>query len=388
METTIGISTVFEKDSKMKNRKSKKIKFNLSKVSLTLALLAGCGVVESAKYEPGDVQKADEEPRVGAPLVEPQAPTQPLDLLKTRDLTFDTGLTSCVGAEFSEKNQWIFKPIQHVRTLQDFVSGFEISTPSQFIEGFDLILREIVEPKEGLVAYGKIRDGQSLSALWIRLRDALAVQPLPELKTENEKKAFWLNVYNFLMMDILRTNPSALLSNQRSGTFSRTRHTVAGKSVTLDQIEYGVLRLGGRRLSHSFPQEVVPSSIDSRLHVALVCGARGCPKLRNFAYEADKIDIILSENVHMFMNDQVKHVAFDAQSQSFRISELFQWFAVDFDTFAGGSKPSDVKQYILKGCRNDKEKLDEFFDSIETFSKLSPAQRIPYDWTTNEINSI
>jgi hypothetical protein len=372
----------------MKDGKKQAFKFTLSSVSLTLVLLGGCGVLESAQYRPGDLKNDYENPQTGVPLVGTQLPTGPSIKIKNRDLTFDTGLTSCVGADFSEKNQWIFKPIKYSRTLQDFVGGSEISNVSHFTEAFDLVLREIVEPTEGLVTYGKIRDGQSLSALWNRLRDALAKLALPEMKSDSEKKTFWLNVYNFLMIDILRTNPSALVSNQRSGTFSKTRHTVAGRSVTLDQIEYGVLRLGGRKISHSFPQESVPSSIDNRLHVALVCGAKGCPKLRNFAYEAEKLDIILSENVHMFMNDQVKHVAYDAKSQTTRISELFQWFSIDFDSFAGGKKPSDVKQYILRGCRNDKEKLDEFFESIETFSKLSPAQRIPYDWTPNENISI
>jgi|1048.fasta_scaffold32394_2 hypothetical protein len=357
----------------------------ISAAGSAMVLNNGCGLVESASYQPGDLPKGETPPGAGVPLVSPQSSSPSETSVKLRDLTFDTGLMACVGGELSSKKQWIFKPIKYNRSLQEFMSLEVISNWNEFFEAFDLVLREIVEPKEGLVAYSQIREGKSLGALWVRLRTALADLPLSGLRSDDERKAFWLNVYNFLMIDTLRENPSALVSSQRAGTFSRKRHGVAGSSVTLDQIEYGVLRLGGRNLSHPFPAATVPTTIDSRLHVALVCGAKGCPKLRNFAYEDEHLDSILNENVHMFMNDQVKHVAYDPQSQSIRLSELFQWFAVDFNTFAGGSRPSDVKRYVLKGCRNDKEKLDVLFDGIDSFSKLGSAQKIPYDWTPNEL---
>lgn len=352
----------------------------------TLALMSGCGFIESARYTPGAQVEGQQAPNVGVPLDSPVIPSPATSPTQFRELTFDTGITACVASEFSDKNQWIYKPLKRGKTLQDVTMVSEIESAGDFIEGFDLVLRDIVEPNEGLVAYAKIRNGGPYSEIWLKLRNALANLTLNSFQSENEKTSFWVNTYNFLMIDILRDNPAALSSTQRSSTFSRKKHTVSGSSVTLDQIEYGVLRLGGRKLAHPFPVNVTPEKIDNRLHVALVCGAKGCPKLRNFAYEAAKIDVILNENVHMFMNDQLKHVAYDSQSQTVRVSELFQWFSVDFDSFAGGIRPSDVKRYVLKGCRNDTEQLAVFFDSIETFAKLSPQQKIPYDWTSNELN--
>ena len=68
--------------------------------------------------------------------------------------------------------------------------------------------------------------------------------------TADQKKALWLNAYNALVMQTVvnhypiraeRQNYPANSIRQIPGAFEKTAHVIAGKSVTLDQIENTVL---------------------------------------------------------------------------------------------------------------------------------------------------
>lgn len=53
-------------------------------------------------------------------------------------------------------------------------------------------------------------------------------------------RAFWVNCYNAFVQDVLRTNP-AVYEDKRE-FFGSARFTVAGTSLSLDDIEHGILR--------------------------------------------------------------------------------------------------------------------------------------------------
>ena len=101
--------------------------------------------------------------------------------------------------------------------------------------------------------------------------------------SKNEQIAFWLNAYNAL---VLRTVIDQYPMPQRSreyparsvrqipGAFERLTRRVAGKSLTLDQIE----------------QTVLPAFNDPRLFLALGRGAVGSGRLRSEAYTASDLE--------------------------------------------------------------------------------------------------
>ena len=43
---------------------------------------------------------------------------------------------------------------------------------------------------------------------------------------------------------------------------------------------------------------------DPRIHFALVCAAKGCPRLRNRAYTADQLHFQLEDNAREFFSDR------------------------------------------------------------------------------------
>jgi len=346
-----------------------------------LCSLAACGVFETSTYSPSPTngaRKSTQDPNTQSKI------EKPADLTGTRDLNFDTGLATCVKETFNSNKTLVFAPIKYSKALADFASMQSLESDADFLMLFDLILRAIVSPSNGLVQYSRLRTGGDLKPVWSLVMAHLPEFQLNGLTSENAKLAFWTNAYNLVMIDILVNDTTALQTVNQKGTFETTVRNIGGKDFTLSQIEYGVLRLNGGSLANEAPAESKPEGIERRLHAALVCGARSCPKLRNFAYEPEALDVILNENIHMFFNDTTNHLIPSNQSSPIRFSKLFQWFPTDFDLMAGNTAPAEAARFLLPSCRQDKDAVTELFTSLGSFSQLPQSQVITYDWTLNE----
>ena len=95
--------------------------------------------------------------------------------------------------------------------------------------------------------------------------------------SRDEKVAFWLNGYNAIVLQTvinhypIRGKSSQYPQNsirQISGAFERAKYRLAGKSLTLDEIE----------------KTVLPEFGDPRVYLALGRGAVGSGRLRSEAY--------------------------------------------------------------------------------------------------------
>jgi hypothetical protein len=103
------------------------------------------------------------------------------------------------------------------------------------------------------------------------------------------------------------------------------------------EIEHGVLR-GNRPgpLSASVPfppgdprqaHAIVP--LDPRIHCAISCGARSCPRVRR--YEPERLDEQLDGAARSFVNREVT-----LEGGAVVASPIFKWFRADFDDWSGG----------------------------------------------------
>ncbi|WP_404309473.1 DUF547 domain-containing protein [Neorhodopirellula lusitana] len=104
------------------------------------------------------------------------------------------------------------------------------------------------------------------------------------------KLAFWINAYNALTVHgILREYPTTSIRNHTARVFGYNIWddlllTVGGKSYSLNQMEHEVLRKMG----------------EPRIHFAIVCASRSCPRLLAEAYTAEKLDAQLTANSKVF----------------------------------------------------------------------------------------
>ncbi len=157
-----------------------------------------------------------------------------------------------------------------------------------------------------------------------------------QLINDADKKAFWLNLYNAFVQKILTANPNKYKT--RNAFFSKKQITIAGKKLSLDDIEHGILRKSKVKWSLGYFNKIFPSKferdfrvhkLDNRIHFALNCGARNCPPIAY--YDPEKIDLELDLATKNYLSNEV---TFSKDSSIIFVPQTMNWFRKDF----GGKK--------------------------------------------------
>lgn len=152
------------------------------------------------------------------------------------------------------------------------------------------------------------------------------------LQSDDEKKAFWINLYNGFTQVLLKHNPD---SYKNRGKFFSARHiNIAGKQFSLDDIEHGILRRSKIKwslghLNKLFPgkteKELQVSQLDYRLHFALNCGAKSCPPIAFYNPENINPQLELATNAYL-----QSEAEYDATSNMLKLPAIMGWFRRDF----------------------------------------------------------
>lgn len=119
------------------------------------------------------------------------------------------------------------------------------------------------------------------------------------LPDRNARLAFWINLYNALVLDaVIALGVQRSIMEKRAGmTFLRqAAYIVGGQRMSCDDIEHGILRANrghpfypGRQFHSSDPRlKWVIEPFDARVHFALNCASRSCPPIR--VYTPEKLD--------------------------------------------------------------------------------------------------
>jgi hypothetical protein len=193
---------------------------------------------------------------------------------------------------------------------------------------FGNVLRECV--RDGLVDYASLRaKPESLKAYL----DELARVPEKQFMkfSEPEKIAFLLNLYNAstlqLVIDYYPIAGIKEIGNWLNGPFDQKVVRFADRKFGLGDIEHGVLRR-----NHNEP----------RIHFALVCAARSCPKLRAEPYTGAQLEAQLTEQTREFLSDKERGNSIDTKSRTLVLSKIFKWYEKDFTR-----KADSVTSFIL-----------------------------------------
>lgn len=186
---------------------------------------------------------------------------------------------------------------------------------------FDGLLRDHV--RDGRIDYTAAGADARLASYLAALA---AAEPDAE-PSDTARLALWLNAYNALVIrSVVDHQPLESVTAVR-GFFDTIKHTVAGREVTLDQLENEIIRPFG----------------DARIHAALVCGAVGCPPLLPEAYAAERLDEQLDEQCRAWLSDPGK-VSIDRAGETLWVAMAFKWYADDFER--AGGPAGFVKQYL------------------------------------------
>jgi hypothetical protein len=154
------------------------------------------------------------------------------------------------------------------------------------------------------------------------------------LDTDERKKAFWINVYN-AFFQLLRSEKRV----PKSEIFRKKLVVIAGTTLSLDDIEHGILRRNRLKwalgyLPNPFTAPVLKrlevSKLDFRVHFALNCGARSCPPIS--FYTPDKIEQQLELAMLSFLGEDI--LVFPDKKEV-HLTPLFKWYLGDFRGFYG-----------------------------------------------------
>jgi hypothetical protein len=177
-----------------------------------------------------------------------------------------------------------------------------------------------------------VREGTDPSSLV----EALACWPIDDLAdalgNDLARVAFWSNVYNAVTQRALRRDPA--LYEQRRQFFSTDLVTIAGRSLSLDDIEHHLIRRGYVKWSLGYfrwpfrsyyAERLSPAEREPRIHFALNCGAESCPVIR--PYSRADIDVELDRATRAYLDDTVEYAATEGRVI---LPKVFRWFRGDF----------------------------------------------------------
>lgn len=178
----------------------------------------------------------------------------------------------------------------------------------------------------------------------------------PSSMSTNEALAFWVNAYNAMVIKNVNDNPGIKQPLDVSGFFDAKKFRVAGRSVTLNQIENEIVR---------------PTYREPLIHFGLVCAARSCPPLIRTAYTASNVRSQLASNARAYLADS-KQNRFDPATGTLALSKIFEWYKEDF----GGNDAGLIAFAKKYGPAEMKQGLEAAENPTVTF--------LEYDWTLNK----
>lgn len=153
------------------------------------------------------------------------------------------------------------------------------------------------------------------------------------LKTDQERKAFWINIYNAYYL-LLRQ-----LEWERPLVFQMKLVPLAGMRFSLDEIEHGILRRCRAKWAagflpspfYRFPiYQLMLKKSDCRIHFALNCGAKSCPPIA--FYKVEKLEDQLDVATYSFLEQETR---IDREKLTLHVSQLLRWYVGDFGGFRG-----------------------------------------------------
>jgi hypothetical protein len=245
----------------------------------------------------------------------------------------------------------------------------EVSRRQRYDEVLDTYVRD------GLVYYRALKADRAKLDAYVA---SLASTSL-ETASPQEQVAFWINGYNAAVLKTVvdhypiaqrsREYPAGSI-RQIPGAFERETHRLAGRTLTLDQIE----------------QTVLPTFHDPRVFLALGRGAVGGGRLRSEAYTPDRLEQQLAEAASECAS-RAQCVQVDSSANALRVSSIFSWRRQEFtdayaekatNTFEGRSP---IERAVLAFIEPRMLNAERDFLKKNAFK----MEYLPFDWSLNDL---
>lgn len=176
---------------------------------------------------------------------------------------------------------------------------------------WDVLLKKHVT-SSGKVNYAAMKSDLKDLEAYVTYLESFASQ---DGWTRNERLAYWINLYNAATVRLICQNyPIASITNLNGGKPWDDKIVQVGlKAYTLNDIENKIIR---------------PVFKDARIHFAVNCAAKSCPKIMNSAFTASALNRQLDKQTTSFINSSENNI----QADKIEISKIFDWYGSDFES--------------------------------------------------------
>lgn len=254
---------------------------------------------------------------------------------------------------------WLLLYISLINTVSTVQTDVNSTDFQSNYESFNSVLQSFSNDN-GTIDYTSIRHDPYNLDKFITFINNVSPENHPDLFSEDDAKAYWINVYNALVIKTIIENPNVSSIKEISwgmGAFWRNKFVVGGQKITLNHIEHKILQ---------------DKYKDPRIHFAINCASNSCPPIGNRIIAGNDLDEQLEEKTHNFINDP-SNVRFDHTNKEIHLSRIFKWYKKDF-------------------LQNHKNLLSYIFDYLDDISAKQRTNIVntykivynKYDWSLNE----
>ncbi len=210
---------------------------------------------------------------------------------------------------------------KHILFIALLLAGFmaQAQTSNFFTKAEAFFAKNI---SNGMVDYAGIKANAA------ELKDLVAMIGAYKLSGEDATaKAFLINAYNILVIKNVIDHYPLAKPTDVTGFFDAIKFNLAGTQITLSDIENKKIRAVFK---------------DPRTHFALVCAAKSCPPIANYAFTAANVESKLESLTKAAMNNAT-FIKVNVGAKTVQFSQILDWYK---DDFLAGSKT--ILDYVNK----------------------------------------
>jgi len=208
---------------------------------------------------------------------------------------------------------------------------------------WEIILKKYINNK-GDVDYKGLKRQEKMLDDFLTILESTKVDGSWEKK---QKIAFWINVYNAYTIKLILQNYPVKSIKDIKKPWDKKFFYVNEQLLSLGDVEHQILR---------------KEFDEPRIHFAINCASKSCPRVIQIPYTAKNLNNLLERQTKEYINNPELN---NIEPELFKLSKLFSWFSKDFKQ-AEGSVINFVNKYSNTKIKNQKNR-----------------GAIEYDWSLN-----
>lgn len=243
-------------------------------------------------------------------------------------------------------------------------SAFDFGGYAGLLERYMVADRVISGVPVNVIDYARMYSEQGgTSSDWQTLLAGLTRFDPDTLTTNEERMAFWINVYNIAAIKAILDHYPVDSIRSRSihwlrQPWKKLGIEVGGEFYSLHRIEFDLLIEGFR---------------DLRVHFAVNCASVSCPDLRAEPFDAGNLERQLREQGERFAAQAAKGLSVNREKGEVKVSQVFRFDRDRFDEWAGGPV-AFLLSFVPEGPDRDFLASGDF-----------DLEYLEYDWTLNDV---